>query len=109
MADIITAVAADIAEDRRVSCKDLASVHGLSIGNVFNILRDDQGLVKKLARWVPKLLSDEQKQERVRTCQEFRRRRPAPLSFNVGQYRHNEKKQWCPSTRPRPKNNLNSG
>jgi hypothetical protein len=64
-------VAANVSEDRRVSCKDLATAHGLSIGTVFNILRDDQGLVKKSARRVPKLLSDEQKQERVRTCQEF--------------------------------------
>ncbi len=70
-AAIVAAVAANVAEDRRVSCKDLASAHGLSIGTVFNILRDDLGLVKKSARWVPKLLSDEQKQEHVRTCQEF--------------------------------------
>ncbi len=35
------------------------------------ILRDDLGLVKKSARWVPKLLNEDQKQERVRTCKEF--------------------------------------
>jgi hypothetical protein len=38
---------------------------------MFKILQDDLGLVKKSARWVPKLLSKEQKQERVLTCQEF--------------------------------------
>jgi hypothetical protein len=70
-AAIIAAVAADVAEDRRVSVKVLASVHGVSVGTMFNILRDDLGLVKKSARWVPKLLSEEQKLERVRTCRDF--------------------------------------
>jgi histone-lysine N-methyltransferase SETMAR len=64
-------VAADVAEDRRISVKDLASIHGVSVGTMFNILSDDLGLVKKSARWVPKLLSEEQKLERVRTCRDF--------------------------------------
>jgi hypothetical protein len=68
---IIGAVAADVTEDRRISCKDLASVYGVSVGTVFNILHDHLGLVKKSARWVPKLLSEEQKLERVRTCRDF--------------------------------------
>ncbi len=70
-AAIIAAVATDVADDRRVSVKDLASVHGVSVGTMFNILRDDLGLVKKSARWVPKLLSEEQKLERVWTCRDF--------------------------------------
>ncbi len=49
-AAIVAAVAADVAVERRVSCKDLAFANGLSIGTVFNILRDDLGLVKKSAR-----------------------------------------------------------
>jgi hypothetical protein len=68
---IIAAVAADVAEDRRISIKDLASIHGVSVGSMFNILRHDLGLVKKSARWLPKLLSKEQKLERVRTCWDF--------------------------------------
>jgi hypothetical protein len=35
MAAIVAAVAADVADDRRVSCKDLAFAHGLSIGTCF--------------------------------------------------------------------------
>ena len=42
----------------------LAAVHRVSTGNFFNILHDDLGLSKKSARWVPKLLSEEQKQEK---------------------------------------------
>ncbi len=36
-----------------------------------NILHQELGLVKKTARWVPKLLSEDQKRERVRICTEF--------------------------------------
>jgi hypothetical protein len=36
-----------------------------------NILHVELGLVKKSSRWVPKLLSSEQKEERVRSCSEF--------------------------------------
>jgi hypothetical protein len=61
-ADIVAAVAADVEEDLRVNCKDLASAHGVSNGMMHNILRP-LGLVKKSARWVLKLLSEEQKQE----------------------------------------------
>jgi hypothetical protein len=38
---------------------------------MFNILRDDLGLVKKLSRRVPKLLSEKQKHEHVWTCWDF--------------------------------------
>jgi hypothetical protein len=36
-----------------------------------NILRDDLGLLKKSARWVTKLLSEEQKKKHVWTCRNF--------------------------------------
>ena len=38
---------------------------------IHRILHDDLGLVKKSARWVPKLLSQEQKEERVRTSRQM--------------------------------------
>jgi hypothetical protein len=66
--DIIAAVAADVKADRRITCRDLASV---SFETMHNILHVELGLVKKSARWVPKLLSPEQKEERVRICTEF--------------------------------------
>jgi hypothetical protein len=34
-------------------------------------MHHDLGLEKKWARWVPKLLNDEQKQERVQVCSDF--------------------------------------
>jgi hypothetical protein len=56
-ADLIASVAAAIAEDRRVSIQDLARAHGTSYGTISCNLHSQLGLVKKSARWVPKLLS----------------------------------------------------
>jgi histone-lysine N-methyltransferase SETMAR len=50
---------------------DLASAFGVSKGTIHNILRDDLGLVKKSARWVPKILSEDQMKECVRICTEL--------------------------------------
>lgn len=41
------------------------------VPTIHNILHDDLGLSKKSARWVPKLLSDGQKNEQVRISQQF--------------------------------------
>jgi hypothetical protein len=68
-ANLIASVA--VAEDRRVSIQDLARAHGTSYGTISCILHSQLGLVKKSACWVPKLLSKEQKEERVRTSKEF--------------------------------------
>ena len=43
----------------------------MSYGTIYNILHDDLGLEKLSARWVPKLLSQEQKQARVETSMAF--------------------------------------
>jgi hypothetical protein len=43
----------------------------VSYGNMHNIHHDNLGLVKKSARWVPKLLSEDQKKEHVKMCKEF--------------------------------------
>jgi histone-lysine N-methyltransferase SETMAR len=68
---LVADVAAAVENDARVTCVDLASAFGVSRGTIHNILRDDLGLVKKSARWVPKILSEDQKKERVRICTEF--------------------------------------
>ncbi len=98
--DIIAAVAADVKADRRITCRDLASAHGVSFGTMHNILQVELGLVKKSARWVPKLLSPEQKEERVRICTEFvaaiNRSSMAMLDQIITTTR-----RWCPTTLPR--------
>ena len=68
---LVAAVTADIEKDRRINIQDLASAHGTSFGTIYRIIHTDLGLVKKSARWVPKLLSEEQMAERVRTSTAF--------------------------------------
>ena len=70
-AALIAAVAAAIEEDGRVSVRELASANGVSNDTIHKILHDELGLSKKSARWVPKLLSQEQKEKRVELCKNF--------------------------------------
>ena len=58
-------------ENRRFTVRELATRHGLTVWVVYKILTVDLGLVKKSARWVPKLLSPAQKEERVHLIEEF--------------------------------------
>jgi histone-lysine N-methyltransferase SETMAR len=69
--DVVAAVAATVEDDRRRSIKDVAAIHGLTYSTVQSILTDDLGLVKKSARWVPKLLTVDQKEKRVEMSRDF--------------------------------------
>jgi hypothetical protein len=65
----IADIAAEVESDRRVTVR----IHGMSTGTIHATLHDDLNLSKMSARWVPKLLSDDMKKERVRTSEEFLR------------------------------------
>ncbi len=69
--DVIASVAVAVEEDWRVTIKNIALANGVSVKTVHAILHKDLGLVKKSARWVPRLLNSDQEQERVQTCQKF--------------------------------------
>lgn len=51
--------------DRRVTVRHLAEVTGISYGSVQNILTSKMNMKKVSARWVPRMLTDEQKKKRV--------------------------------------------
>jgi hypothetical protein len=70
-ASLIASVATAVEDYRLLGVKYLAAVHGVSVYTIHSILHQDLGLEKKSARWVPKLLSDEQKEEQIRTCSSF--------------------------------------
>jgi histone-lysine N-methyltransferase SETMAR len=69
--DVVAAVAATIETDRRLTIREIAGMLGLTFATVQSTLTVDLGLVKKSARWVPKLLSSDQKEERVRRSEDF--------------------------------------
>ena len=67
----ISEVEGIVQRDRRVTVKELAELLNVSVFTIHKCLKDDLGLVKKSARWVPKLLNNAQKEERVRCSNEF--------------------------------------
>ncbi|GFO14945.1 histone-lysine N-methyltransferase SETMAR [Plakobranchus ocellatus] len=55
--------------DRRVKLKEISLKLDIPKTNVYEIIRDKLGYRKVFARWVPKMLSDEHKRQRVEISQ----------------------------------------
>ncbi len=67
----IADVAAAIEKDRRQTVRRLPLAHGVSKNTIHHTFKEDLNLSKKSARWVPKLLTEKMKKERVRTSEAF--------------------------------------
>ena len=67
----ITAVKIVVEQDARLSVKDIASYTGISEGSVHTILKKRLDLRKVCARWVPHLLTEEQKTQRLKCAWEL--------------------------------------
>ena len=67
----ITAVKTVVEQDARLSVKDIASCTGISEGSVQTILKKCLDLRKVCARWVPHLLTEEQKTQRLKCAREL--------------------------------------
>ena len=59
-----------VEQDARLSVKDIASCTGISEGSVQTILKKRLDLRKVCARWVPHLLTEEQKTQRLKCARE---------------------------------------
>ncbi len=84
--EFIADVAAAIEKDQRQTVRRLAQAHGVSKNTIHHTLKEDLNLSKKSARWVPKLLTDEMKKERVQTSEAFLamvRRRSKAILENI--------------------------
>ena len=57
-----------VMKDRRLTVKFIGETLGISPSRVWSIITNDLCMKKVAARWVPKLLTEEQKKERVRLC-----------------------------------------
>ena len=60
-----------VEQDARLSVKDIASCTGIPEDSVQTILKKHLDLRKVCARWVPHLLTEEQKTQRLKCAQEF--------------------------------------
>ena len=67
----IAAVKIVVEQDARLSVKDIASCTGISEGSVQTILKKLLDLRKVCAWWVPHLLTEEQKAQRLKCVREF--------------------------------------
>ena len=70
-ADEILKVENMLDEDRRKTVRDLADKLDLKRSTVHNVLKKDLKMKKVSARWVPQILKDEEKQQRVLCSTEF--------------------------------------
>ena len=66
----IAAVKIVVKQDAQLSVKDIASCTGISEGSVQTILKKRLGLRRVCARWVPHLLTEEQKTQRLECARE---------------------------------------
>ena len=64
-------VRALLKEDRRYTLKDLALATGFSVWKMHQIVHEDLGMRKVCARWIPRLLTAEQKERRVEIAEDF--------------------------------------
>ena len=67
----IAAVKIVVEQDMRLSVKDIASCTGISEGTVQIILKKHLHLRKVCARWIPHLLTEERKTQRLKCAQEL--------------------------------------
>ena len=56
----------NVEEDACYTVQEIEELSGIHLSSVLKILREQIGLCKICARWVPYLLTDEQKQSQVR-------------------------------------------
>ncbi|QQP40134.1 Uncharacterized protein FKW44_014080 [Caligus rogercresseyi] len=62
--DFNYAVRVYVEADRRVTMEELVIKFETSINTIFHVLLDDLGLSIKLARWIPKMLTEDHKMKR---------------------------------------------
>ena len=60
-----------VMKDRRLTLEELAEIHGISKRSIGRILHDKLGMKKVSARWVPQMLTADQKRCRHQTCDQL--------------------------------------
>ncbi len=66
----IRAAQAIVDEEKRISVRELADRMDISVGSAHKLLKDDLKLQKKALKFVPRVLTDDQKEMRHSLCEE---------------------------------------
>jgi len=77
--DMVNKIHDVVLADRRVKIREIADIVSISIERIQNILHEELGMKKLSARWVPRLLTVEQKRNRMTTsehCLDMFKRNP---------------------------------
>ena len=69
--DSVCQVKTLVLEDWRVTVKQLAAITKMNVGSIETILHDHHHMSKVSARWVPRLLTPNQKEQRADSCKEL--------------------------------------
>ena len=69
--DSVCQVKTLVLEDWRITVKQLAAITKMSVGSIETILHDHLHMSKVSARWVPRLLTPNQKKQRADSCKEL--------------------------------------
>ena len=69
--DSVCQVKTLVLEDRRVTVKHLAAITKMSVSSIENVLHDHLHMSNVSARWVPRLLTPNQKKQRADNCKEL--------------------------------------
>ena len=69
--EMIDCVERPVLNNRRIKVAELASECGISNGNVYTLIHEHLGMSKVSARWVPRHLNMQDRQQRVESSQEI--------------------------------------
>ena len=58
-------------KDRRITVREVSQRVDCNVGTVHTIIHDDLNMRRLCARWIPKMLSECQKTQRVESCRRF--------------------------------------
>ena len=64
----VTVIQELLNKDRRITLRELAVRTDCSYGKVFNIVHEQLNMRRISARWIPKMITDDQKQMRKESC-----------------------------------------
>ena len=69
--DIVARAEAIVTEDRRITLRFLAAELSISYGSAYSIMHDELRRTKRCARWIPHMLTDDQRAQRVHICRRW--------------------------------------
>ena len=104
----VAAVQKRVEKDGRVTELQIAEEVGISSGSVSNIFHNSLGLSKVSARWVPHMLTEEQKQRRVNWCRSMLEKYDGGKSNAVWEIVSGDE-TWVYCLTRKQRSNLNNG